>query len=88
MRRPLPRFLEVCAIAVFTMVGLADAFVPPVDLAALRTSTIDSRWVERLDAIMRTNDGEDKVILKIRTRAVGVLDSWVGRWELRQRVQE
>ena len=65
--------------------GRADALVPPVDLAALVQLTA---WVERLDAIMRTNDGEDKVILKIRTRAVGVLDSWVGRWELRQRVQE
>ena len=70
------------AIAVVTMVG---ADVPPVDLAALVQLTA---WVERLDAIMRTNDGEDKVILNIRTRAVGVLDSWVGRWELRQRVQE
>ena len=65
--------------------GRADALVPPVDLAALVQLTA---WVERLDAIMRTNDGEDKAILKIRTRAVGVLDSWVGRWELRQRVQE
>ena len=65
--------------------GRADALAPPVDLAALVQLTA---WVERLDAIMRTNDGEDKVILKIRTRAVGVLDSWVGRWELRQRVQE
>ena len=65
--------------------GREHACAPAVDLSALLQLTA---WVERLDAIMRTNDGEDKVILKIRTRAVGVLDSWVGRWELRQRVQE
>ena len=65
--------------------GRDDTRVLPVDLAALEQLTA---WVERLDAIMRMNDGEDKVILRIRTRAVGVLDSWVRRWAVRQGAQD
>ena len=59
--------------------GGDHACAPAIDLATLLQLTA---WIERLDAIMRMNDGEDKVILKIRTRAVGVLDSWVQRWEV------
>ena len=65
--------------------GRDDTRVLPVDLAALEQLTA---WVERLDAIMRMNDGEDKVIISIRTRAVGVLDSWVRRWAVRQGAQD
>ena len=59
--------------------GGDHACAPAVDLATLLQLTA---WIERLDAIMRMHDGEDEVILKIRTRAVGVLDSWVQRWEV------
>ena len=59
--------------------GGDHACAPAIDLATLLQLTA---WIERLDAIMRANDGEDEVILKIRTRAVGVLDSWVQRWEV------
>ena len=65
--------------------GRDDARVPPVDLTALVQLTA---WVEQLDGIMRMNNGEDEVILRIRARAVGVLDSWVGRWEVMQGVQK
>ena len=59
--------------------GGDHACAPAVDLATLLQLTA---WIERLDAIMRMHDGEDEVILKIRTRAIGVLDSWVQRWEV------
>ena len=59
--------------------GGDHACAPAIDLATLLQLTA---WIERLDAIMRMHDGEDEVILKIRTRAVGVLDSWVQRWEV------
>ena len=62
-----------------------DARVPPVDLTALVQLTA---WVERLDGIIRMNNGEDEVILSIRSRAVAVLDSWVERWEVRQGLQK
>ena len=65
--------------------GRNDALIPPVDLTALVQLTA---WVEQLDGIMRMNNGEDEVILRIRARAVGVLDSWVGRWEVMQGVQK
>ena len=54
--------------------GGDHACAPAADLAALLQLTA---WVERLDAINHMNDGEDQVILKIRSRAVRVLDSWV-----------
>ena len=54
---------------------------PAVDLAALSQLTA---WVERLDAINHMNAGEDQMILKIRTRAVRVLDLWAQRWYARQ----
>ena len=53
---------------------------PAVDLAALSQLTA---WVERLDAINHMNAGEDQMILKIRTRAVRVLDLWAQRWYAR-----
>ena len=59
--------------------GGDHACAPAIDLATLLQLTA---WIERLDAIMRANDGEDEVILNIRTRAVGVLDLWVQRWEV------
>ena len=51
-----------------------------VDLAALKELTT---WIREFDDIMLNDNGEDKVKLsEIRTRAVGVLDSWVQRWEV------
>ena len=61
------------------------ARAPAVDLAALLQLTA---WVERLDAINHMNAGEDQVIIKIRTRAVGVLDLWVQRWYARHAMRD
>ena len=57
--------------------GREHACAPAVDLSALLQLTA---WVERLDAINHMNAGEDQVILKIRSQAVHVLDSWARRW--------
>ena len=57
--------------------GRDHACAPAVDLSALLQLTA---WVERLDAINHMNAGEDQVILKIRSQAVHVLDSWARRW--------
>ena len=43
---------------------------------------------ERASMLIRMNNGEDEVILSIRSRAVAVLDSWVERWEVRQGLQK
>ena len=45
-------------------------------------------WVERLDAINHMNAGEDQVILKIRSRAVHVLDSWARRWYVKSAMSD
>ena len=65
--------------------GRDHACAPAVDLSALLQLTA---WVERLDAINHMNAGEDQVILKIRSRAVHVLDSWVRRWYVKNAMSD
>ena len=65
--------------------GREHACAPAVDLSALLQLTA---WVERLDAINHMNAGEDQVILKIRSRAVHVLDSWARRWYVKSAMSD
>ena len=58
---------------------------PAVDLSALLQLTA---WVERLDAINHLNAGEDQVILKIRSQAVHVLESWARRWYVKSAMSD
>ena len=65
--------------------GREHACAPAVDLSALLQLTA---WVERLDAINHMNAGEDQVILKIRSQAVHVLDSWARRWYVKSAMSD
>ena len=65
--------------------GRDHACAPAVDLSALLQLTA---WVERLDAINHMNAGEDQVILKIRSRAVHVLDLWARRWYVKSAMSD
>ena len=59
-------------------VGRDHARAPAVDLSALLQLTAWVREARRHQS--HENAGEDEVIIKIRSRAVHVLDSWARRW--------